>query len=70
MTKLPITEREAEILAFVYGFVDDNKFSPTRQEIADKFKMSTSGVSYFIYQLVEKGKLRISEGKWRNIKIA
>jgi SOS-response transcriptional repressor LexA len=68
--KLPLTEKESDILAFVYGYIDDNAYSPTRQEIADKFKMSNQAASYFINQLLEKGKVEISANKWRNIKIA
>lgn len=66
---LPITEKENEILAFIYGYIDDNGYSPTRQEIADKFKMSSRGADYFVSQLENKNKLKIASNKWRNIKI-
>jgi len=69
INKLPLTERETDILAFIYGYIDDNKFSPTRQEIANKFKMSTQAADYFVGQLVAKSKVKISANKWRNIKI-
>jgi len=68
--KLPLTERETDILAFIYGYIDDQNYSPTRQEIAEKFKMSTQGADYFIQKLIEKGKVKILADKWRNIKIA
>lgn len=67
--KLPLTTREGEILAFIYGYIDDNHYSPTRKEIADKFKMSTQAAHYFIGKLIEKDKLKLTTGKWRNIKI-
>jgi Mn-dependent DtxR family transcriptional regulator len=67
--KLPLTDREEDILAYIYGYIDDNKFSPTRQEIADKFKMARPGADYFVNQLAEKGKIKITPNKWRNIKI-
>lgn len=67
--KLPITEKENDILAFIYGYMDENKYSPTRREIAEKFKMSTQAVDYFIQQLEEKGKVKVLANKWRNIKI-
>jgi len=66
---LPITEKESEILAFIYGYIDDNKYSPTRQEIADRFKMSSQAAAYFIKKLAKKDKLKITARKWRNIKI-
>ena len=69
INKLPLTTREEEILAFIYGYIDDNHYSPTRKEIADKFKMSTQAAHYFIGKLIEKDKLKLSAGKWRNIKI-
>jgi SOS-response transcriptional repressor LexA len=67
--KLPLTEKETDIIAFIYGYIDENKYSPTRKEIADKFKMSTQASNYFIKQLAEKGKIKILANKWRNIKI-
>jgi len=66
---LPLTKKEEDILAYIYGYIDDNKFSPTRQEIAEKFKITRPGVDYFVYQLAEKGKIKITPNKWRNIKI-
>jgi SOS-response transcriptional repressor LexA len=67
--RLPLTEKEEDILAYVYGYIDDNKYSPTRQEIGDKFGMSKQAANCFIGKLVEKGKLKILANKWRNIKI-
>jgi SOS-response transcriptional repressor LexA len=69
INKLPLTTREEEILAYIYGYIDDNHYSPTRKEIADKFKMSAQGAQHFIQQLIEKNKIKISTGKWRNIKV-
>jgi len=66
---LPLTDKEEKILAFIYGYIDDNKYSPTRMEIAVKFKMSSRGSDYFVSQLIKKGKLKITDSKWRNIKI-
>ena len=67
--KLPLTEKETDILVFIYGFIDDNKYSPTRQEIAGKFEMSYQASDYFVRQLEAKGKVKILANKWRNIKI-
>ena len=66
---LPLTDKEEKILAFIYGYIDNNKYSPTRMEISTKFKMSTRGSDYFVNQLIKKGKLKITDSKWRNIKI-
>jgi repressor LexA len=67
--KLPLTSREEEILAYIYGYIDDNGYSPTRQEIAEKFKMRKAAADYFVNQLSEKGKIKITPNRWRNIKI-
>ena len=69
VNKLPLTDKEERIKCFIYGYIDDNGYSPTRQEIADKFKMTSQAADYFINQLVEKGKFKLSAGKWRNIAI-
>lgn len=69
MNQLPLTEKENEILAYIYGYIIDHGFSPTRQEIADKIGASKAGAGYFVAQLVEKGKLKITNSRWRNIKI-
>lgn len=69
INKLPLTAKEEEILAYIYGYIDDNLYSPTRKEIADKFKMTTQAAHYFIGKLIEKDKLKLSTGKWRNIKL-
>lgn len=67
--KLPLTEKEQGILAYIYGYIDENNYSPTRQEIADKFGMTKNGADYFVMQLEGKGKLKITGSKWRNIKV-
>jgi len=72
LTHLPLTKKESDILAFIYGYIDDNKYSPTRQEIADhiskgKNEITSQGVSYFINQLVAKHKLKLAKNRRRNI---
>lgn len=66
---LPTTDKEEKILVYIYGYIDDNGYSPTRQEIADKFDMQKAGADYFINQLVKKKKIIILPNKWRNIEI-
>jgi|GEM_PF-3310399 len=74
LTHLPLTKKESDILAYIYGYIDDNGYSPTRQEIADniskdKIKITPQGISYFINQLVAKKKIKLIKDKRRNIKI-
>ena len=67
--RLPLTKKEEDILAYIYGYTEDNGYSPTRQEIAWKFEMTKNGADYFVLQLEKKGKIKICGSKWRNIKI-
>jgi len=67
--KLPLTKKENEVLAYIYGYIIDYGFSPTRKEIADKINTSNQGADYFTMKLVKKGKLKITNSRWRNIKI-
>jgi len=70
---LPLTKREEDIFAYVLGFIVDNGYSPTRQEIADKFEFTPMGAQKFIQALADKGKIKVLKkrgGKvWRNIVI-
>lgn len=54
---LPLTEREEDIFAYILGYVVDNRFSPTRQEIADRFEITPQGVQKFIQSLEDKGRI-------------
>jgi len=67
--KLPLTKKENEVLAYIYGYIIDHGFSPIRKEIADKINTSNQGADYFVMKLVKKGKLKITNSRWRNIKI-
>jgi SOS-response transcriptional repressor LexA len=64
-----LTAKETDILAFIYGYIGDNGYPPTRQEIAGKFSITKQGANYFIIKLISKKKLKINRNKWRNIEI-
>lgn len=55
---LPLTKREEDVFAFILGYIVDNEFSPTRQEIADEFMISVQGAQKFVQNLINKGKVR------------
>lgn len=68
--KLPLTDKEEQVLAYIYGYIDENGYSPTRKEIADKFEITRQGAESFISNLELKGKIRIIKANFaRNIKI-
>lgn len=58
-THLPLTEREKEILNYIVGYIVDEKYSPTRKEIANKFNFSITASQKFIAVLEEKGKIKV-----------
>lgn len=62
---LPLTKREEDVFAYILGYIMDNGFSPTRQEIADHFEITPSGSQKFIQALENKGRIIIlkEEGK-------
>lgn len=64
-THLSLTEREKEIFAYILGYVVDNGISPTREEIAEKFKFSLNAAQKFVQSLCDKGRITIlkKEGK-------
>lgn len=69
MTTLPLTKKEEKILAYIFGYISDNKYSPTRVEIAIKFKISPAAADYFVDQLKEKNKIKTTKNRARNIQI-
>jgi len=70
---MPLTDREEKIFNFIFEYVLKNHCSPTRQEIADKFKVGISMAQKYTRILELKGRIKIikEEGKrlTRNISI-
>ncbi len=54
---LPLTKREEDVFAYILGYIVDNGYSPTRQEIADKFEITPPGAQKFIQALEDKGRI-------------
>jgi len=68
MIKLPLTSREEDIYIYIMGYIVDNGYSPTRQEIANQFKFSPTASQKFLDSLEAKGRIRLikKEGKRLN----
>jgi len=64
---LPLTEREQEVFAYILGYIVDNGYSPTRQEIANKFEFTPQGAQKFVQSLVDKGRIVIIKHGKSNI---
>lgn len=64
---LPLTKREEDVFAYILGYIVDNGFAPTRQEIGDHFKITPSGSQKFIQSLEDKGRIIILKEKGKRI---
>ena len=60
MTKIkePLTASQREYLDFIKEFIKEHGYSPTRDDIAAKFKTGINNVSRYIDVICEKGWLR------------
>lgn len=67
---LPLTEREEEVLAYILGYVVDYGYSPTRQEIGDRFNITPQGAQKFVRGLIDKGRIKVvkQRGKKRSFR--
>ena len=66
----PLTDKQAEVLAFLKSFHKQNGYMPTMAEIADhfKWKSSTAAVGH-LDALIIKGKITKDARAHRNIVI-
>jgi Mn-dependent DtxR family transcriptional regulator len=64
-----MTEKEKEVLAFIYGYFEDNNCSPTMQEIADRFEFSKTRAIGIVNHLQDKRKV-VNTGKPRGLILA
>lgn len=64
----PLSQRQAQILAFIRGFAADNSYPPTVREVAKGCNLSSTAVAtYNLSHLVEKGYLRRVPGIARGL---
>ncbi len=65
-----LTQRQAEIFAFIQEFLKENGVPPTHNEIATQFGLKgTYGVRQHLRLMEKKGCLRLSQGKARGIRL-
>ena len=67
MSKL--TERQAEVLAFIKSFIIDNGWPPTRTEIGANFGMYPSGADCHLMALEKKGAIEMKKATQRGIRV-
>ena len=64
-----LTPKQKKVLDFVYSFTDKHGYSPSLNEIAQKFNKSTPTIHQYIETLKEKGFLRKESNISRGIKL-
>ena len=65
-----MTERQEEILKFIYYFIDTNGFPPSYREIGNHFSInSTFGVKRHLDALIKKGFINIDSKSNRSISL-
>lgn len=53
-----LTERQSQILAFIYAFIQSHGYPPTVREIGDHFQMASSSSFEHLRALEKKGYIR------------
>ncbi len=70
MTNDKLTDKQRDVLKFIYEQICFKQLAPTIREIGDKFKFSSTGtVRDYLDALTKKGYIRIQEGKSRAIEL-
>jgi SOS-response transcriptional repressor LexA len=65
----PLTERQAEIFAFIYETARDRGYQPTYRQLMEKFGiLSTNGISCHLKSLADKGWIEALDGEKRGIR--
>jgi len=59
----------SETLAFVAEYITDNGYPPTRKEIAERFSISANAAQLRLRTLERRGKISISPGISRGIRV-
>ena len=55
---LPLTKKEEDVFVYLLGYIVDYGYSPTRQEVGNKFEITPQGAQKFIQSLIDKGKIK------------
>ncbi len=64
-----ITKRQEEVLNFIKGFINSNKYPPTMREIASNFSITANGAYDHVKALEKKGRIHCDVSRSRAIGI-
>ena len=65
-----LTSRQAEILEFINKCINEDKFVPSCQQIADHFGFTRKNARDHVYKLIEKGYVDQAMFKTRSIELS
>lgn len=70
METIKLTDKQRDVLKFIYRRIKEANLPPTIREIAEEFGFSSTGtVRDYLRALVKKGYIKIEEGKSRAIEL-
>ncbi|MCK5153219.1 MAG: winged helix-turn-helix transcriptional regulator, partial [Spirochaetales bacterium] len=64
-----VTKRQEEVLNFIKGFINSNKYPPTMREIASNFNITANGAYDHVKALEKKGIIHCDVNRSRAIGI-
>ena len=68
--RLPLTKTEEKVWAYLLGYITDNQYAPTRQEVAIKMGFGSRQMAQFVLSNLErKGRIKLVGRGWRNIQL-
>lgn len=67
--KEKLTKTQEEIYAYIAGYIEDNKYSPTYQEIAMRMDSTTQMVESHVKNIISKGWLKVNGKKFRKLEL-
>jgi predicted transcriptional regulator len=65
--KEKLTKTQEDVYAYVAGYITDNRYSPTSQEIAIKTGLTTQMVESHIKNIIRKGWLKNNGKRFRKL---
>lgn len=67
---IEVTDRQAEVFAFLEKYIREKGYPPTRAEIADHFGFSSvNGADQHLRALEKRGAIKITNGVARGIRL-
>ncbi|MEK3747886.1 helix-turn-helix domain-containing protein [Paenibacillus sp. FSL E2-8871] len=70
MTSRPLTNRQAETLELIKGFINQKGYAPSVTEVSDLLKLKSRSTAHsLVKQLVDKGYLEKTDNEVRTLRV-